>query len=58
MEGNTEFAIQIKSKKQIILIDTALYISIQQNKIKDPQAIKKTGKEYEPNLVKENIHVS
>lgn len=58
MEGNTEFAIQIKSKKQIILIDTALYISIQQNKIKDPQAIKKTGKEYKPNLVKENIHVS
>jgi hypothetical protein len=42
------------NKKLIILIDTALYTSIWQNEIKDPQAIKKMGKEYEPSLVEEN----
>lgn len=54
VEKNTEFAIQMPKKKLIILIDTALYTSIWQNEIKDSQAIKKMGKDYEPSSVKEN----
>lgn len=55
---NTEFAIQMPNKKLIILIDTALCTLTWQNKIKDPQAIKKMGKEFEPSLVEGNRHVS